>query len=126
MPNRPVEAERQAAEVERALAARGSRPAARAASGTSTTPIGTLIQKIQCQEAAWMTAPPTSGPSATAMPLIPDQTPSASPRWAGGKASASSVSVSGVAIAAPTPWHGAGGDQQADARRQCGGGRARR
>ena len=51
-----------------------------------------------------MTAPPTSGPSATAIPLIPDQTPSARPRRSGGKASASSVSVSGVTIAAPTPW----------------------
>jgi hypothetical protein len=68
-----------------------------------TAPIGTLIQKIQCQEAIWMTAPPTSGPSATAMPLIPDQTPSATPRRSGGKASASRVSVSGVTIAAPMP-----------------------
>ena len=38
------------------------------------------------------------------MPLIPDQTPSATPRRAGGNASASNVSVSGVAMAAPTPW----------------------
>ena len=50
-----------------------------------------------------MTAPPTSGPSATAMPLIPDQTPIAIPRRSGGKASASRVRVSGVAIAAPMP-----------------------
>ena len=66
-------------------------------------PIGTLIQKIQCHELSWITAPPTSGPSATAIPLIPDHTPSASPRCCGGNASASSVSVSGVAIAAPIP-----------------------
>jgi hypothetical protein len=70
----------------------------------STRPIGTLIQKIQCHEPAWVTAPPTSGPSATAIPLIPDQKPRASPRRSGGKASASRVSVSGVAIAAPRPW----------------------
>ena len=38
------------------------------------------------------------------MPLTPDQTPIATPRRSGGKASASSVSVSGVAIAAPRPW----------------------
>ena len=50
-----------------------------------------------------MTAPPTSGPSATAMPLIPDQTPIAIPRRSGGNASASRVSVSGVTIAAPMP-----------------------
>lgn len=51
-----------------------------------------------------MTAPPTSGPSATAIPLTPDQIPIASPRFAGGNASASRVRVSGVAIAAPIPW----------------------
>ena len=67
------------------------------------SPTGTLIQKIQCQVLSWITAPPTSGPSATAMPLIPDQTPSARPRFSGGKASASRVSVSGVTIAAPAP-----------------------
>jgi hypothetical protein len=76
----------------------------RAASGTSAAPIGTLIQKIQCHEAICTMAPPTSGPSATAIPLTPDHTPMASPRRSGGKASASRVSVSGVAIAAPTPW----------------------
>jgi hypothetical protein len=63
-----------------------------------------LIQKIQCHEAASMTAPPTSGPRATAIPLIPDQTPSAIPRRSGGNASASRVSVSGVTIAPPIPW----------------------
>ena len=62
-----------------------------------------MIQKIQCHELIWITPPPTSGPSATAMPLIPDQTPSAMPRRSGGKASASSVRVSGVTIAAPIP-----------------------
>ena len=76
-------------------------------------PIGTLIQKIQCQEASWITAPPTSGPRATAMPLMPDHTPSAMPRCSGGKASASSVSVSGVAMAAPAPWMARAADQQA-------------
>jgi hypothetical protein len=34
-----------------------------------------LIQKMKCQLASWMTAPPTSGPSATPSPLMPDQTP---------------------------------------------------
>ena len=37
------------------------------------------------------------------MPLMPDHTPMAKPRRSGGKASASRVSVSGVAIAAPAP-----------------------
>ena len=76
----------------------------RIATTDSATPTGTLIQKIQCQEAASITAPPTSGPSATAIPLIPDQTPRAMPRRWGGNASASKVRVSGVTIAPPTPW----------------------
>ena len=75
----------------------------RAANGITTRPTGTLIQKIQCQLSVVMTAPPTSGPSATAIPPIADQTPSARPRRSSGNASASRVSVSGVAIAAPEP-----------------------
>ena len=75
----------------------------RAANGTSIAPTGTLIQKIQCQSSAEITAPPTSGPSATAVPLIPDQTPSAMPRRSAENVSARRVSVSGVTIAAPTP-----------------------
>ena len=51
-----------------------------------------------------MTAPPTSGPSATPRPLTPDQTPSATPRRSAGNASLSSVSVSGATMAAPAPW----------------------
>ena len=66
--------------------------------------MGTLIQKIQCHEMPCTTAPPTSGPSATAAPEMPDHTPNASPRRSAGKAAASSVSVSGVTAAAPAPW----------------------
>ena len=73
------------------------------ATGTKTMPIGTFSQKIQCQEMPCTTAPPTSGPIATAVPEMPDHTPSAIPRRSAGKASASSVSVSGVTIAAPAP-----------------------
>ena len=67
-------------------------------------PIGTLIQKIQCQEMPSTTAPPTSGPIATARPEMPDQRPSTSPRRPAGKASESSVSVSGSTDAAAAPW----------------------
>jgi hypothetical protein len=49
------------------------------------------------------TAPPTSGPSATPRPEMPDQAPIASPRFSAGKAVESNVSVSGVTIAAPAP-----------------------
>ena len=34
-------------------------------------PIGTLIQKIQCQSMLCVTAPPTIGPIATASPARP-------------------------------------------------------
>ena len=81
--------------------------------------MGTLIQKIQCQEMPCTTAPPTSGPIATAAPEMPDQTPSAIPRRSAGKASASSVSVSGVTSAAPAPWTARASDEQ------VGGGRER-
>jgi hypothetical protein len=43
----------------------------RIASGRAAAPIGTLIQKIQCQSIPWVTAPPMIGPSATASPASP-------------------------------------------------------
>ena len=69
-----------------------------------TSPMGTLIQKIQCQEMPSTMAPPITGPAATARPLMPDQMPMARPRLPGGNASASSVSDSGSTGAAPRPW----------------------
>ena len=74
------------------------------ASGPTTRPTGTLIQKIQCQEMPLITAPPMTGPSATPRPLMPDQIPSATPRRPAGKASERSVRVSGMTTAAPAPW----------------------
>ena len=71
--------------------------------GSSTTPMGTLSQKIHCQERPSTTAPPTTGPMATARPEMPPQTPRASPRRAGGTAAERIVSVSGVTTAPPTP-----------------------
>ena len=71
--------------------------------GTSTSPIGTLSQKIQCQEMPLTIAPPTSGPRATARPLMAPQMPSATPRRAAGTAAESTVSVNGSTIAPPTP-----------------------
>ena len=73
------------------------------ASGATTRPIGTLIQKIHCQESPLTTAPPMTGPSATPRPLTPDQMPSATPRCPSGNASESSVSVSGNTSAPPAP-----------------------
>ena len=76
----------------------------RAASGASTSPTGTLSQKIHCHEMPSMTAPPTSGPRATPRPLTPDQMPSARPRCSGRTALLSSVRLSGAITPAPRPW----------------------
>ena len=43
----------------------------RAARATAIRPTGTLSQKIQCQSSPSVTAPPTSGPAATASPARP-------------------------------------------------------
>ena len=89
-------------------------------------PTGTLNQKIQCHEMPSTTAPPMTGPIATATPAMPDQMPSATPRRPGGKACASSVSVSGVTIGAADALDGAGGDQRVGAGGERGGGRGDR
>jgi len=70
----------------------------------ATTQTGTLIQKIHCQSSPSTTAPPTTGPIATASPLTPDQTPSARPRSRSGTACESRVSDRGITAAAPKPW----------------------
>ena len=73
------------------------------ASGSRIRPIGTLSQKIHCHEMPSTTAPPTSGPIATAKPAMPDQAPSAAPRRSAETAPLRIVSVSGVTIAPPSP-----------------------
>ena len=74
------------------------------ATGTRAIPIGTLSQKIQCQEIPCVIAPPTTGPAATESPETPVQMPRASPRRCAGNAWLSSVRVSGVTSAPPAPW----------------------
>ena len=74
------------------------------ASGIVTMPIGTFSQKIHCQLMPSTIAPPTTGPIATARPAMPPHAPRIAPRFSLGAASARIVSVSGVTIAAPTPW----------------------
>ena len=54
------------------------------ASGTTTSPSGTLSQKIHCHASPSATAPPTSGPLATARPVSAKNAPSAEPRRSGG------------------------------------------
>ena len=75
----------------------------RRASGSTAIPIGTFSQKIHCHAIPSTTAPPTSGPAATARPAIPDQAPRATPRLSAGNAPERIVSVSGVTIAPPMP-----------------------
>ena len=70
---------------------------------TAVTPIGTLIQKIQCQSRPCTTAPPTSGPPATASPPMPPKMPTIAPRRDTGNVEARIVRASGVTIADPSP-----------------------
>ena len=51
-----------------------------------------------------MTAPPSTGPAITAIPVIPPKIPSAVPRRSGGNAAERSDRLIGATIAAPTPW----------------------
>ena len=78
----------------RAATARAAR--ARGRSGRSAR----RSSATRCRET---TAPPTSGPIATASPLMPPHAPSASPRRSGGTAAERIVSVSGITIAPPRP-----------------------
>src|SRR4029079_19165492 len=73
-------------------------------SGTSRIPIGTFSQKTQCQDRPLTTAPPTTGPNATARPLMPPHAPKARPRRSGGTDEERIVSVSGSVSAPPRPW----------------------
>ncbi len=66
-------------------------------------PTGTFTQKIQCQFRPWVTAPPISGPLATARPATPPQIPITVPRRSAGNAEVSNVRPSGMMIPAPIP-----------------------
>ena len=86
-------------------------------------PSGTFTQKIQCQSRPSVTAPPTSGPDATPSPATPPQIPTTAPRRSAGNDEVSRVSPRGITIAAPSPWTARKRDQDAEARRECAGGR---
>lgn len=70
----------------------------------TTAPAGTLSQKIHGQEMPCTTAPPSSGPSGTASPVTAVNVPSTRGRSAGGNATLSSASATGITMAAPAPW----------------------
>ena len=63
----------------------------------------------------WVTAPPTSGPPATASPLTAKKIPSAAPRRSGGKAEPTSANASVVTAAAPGTLHRPRRDERPDA-----------
>ncbi len=66
-------------------------------------PIGTLTKKIQRQFSPLVIAPPRTGPTATAMPVMAPNTPKATPRSFGWNAWARSASAVANMIAPPTP-----------------------
>ena len=72
-------------------------------SGIMTSPIGTFSQKIHGQSRPWATAPPTTGPASTAIPVTLLKIPSAQARRCGGNAADSRASASGSISAAPAP-----------------------
>jgi hypothetical protein len=71
--------------------------------GIAASPIGTLIQNTHCQARPSTTAPPTSGPLATASPVMAEKIPIAAPRFSGGNAALSSARPSGMISAPPAP-----------------------
>ena len=71
----------------------------------ANTPIGRFTKKIHRHESQLVSAPPSTGPMATAMPVTAPNTPNATPRSRGGNASASSASDVANMIAPPMPWN---------------------
>ena len=67
-------------------------------------PTGTFNQKMYCHDHPLVTAPPTSGPMATAAPPMAPQIPRAALRRSGVTAALSRVRDSGMIMAPPAPW----------------------
>ena len=86
-------------------AAPGSRDSStrRSVITSAAIPIGTLTKKIQRQLRPLVMAPPSTGPTATAIPVTAPNAANATPRSRGGKAWASSASAVANMIAPPTP-----------------------
>jgi hypothetical protein len=71
---------------------------------TANTPIGTLTRKIARQFQSVVIRPPSTGPAATAMPVIAPQMPKAVPRSLPRKLWPSSASEVANTTAPPMPW----------------------
>ena len=76
----------------------------RCATTTVIAASGTLMRKIQRQDAYSISQPPTNGPIAVEMPASPDQVPIARPRSATTNAPWIIARLPGISSAAPTPW----------------------
>ena len=83
-----------------------SRDSCAANSVTATAPAATgrFRKKIARQDTYSVSAPPTTGPIASASADTPAQVPIALPRSSGGKVTVMIESVAGIMNAAPTPW----------------------
>ena len=68
------------------------------------TPIGRLTKKIQRQPSQVVSAPPTSGPIATAAPIVEPQIPKAVPRSLPWNSCERIASETANMIAPPMPW----------------------
>src|SRR5919204_3011336 len=77
---------------------------ANSVTATAPTATGTLMKKIARQDTYWVSAPPTTGPSASASAETPAHVPIARPRSAGGNSLEMIERVPGIMNAAPTPW----------------------
>ena len=71
---------------------------------TAPTATGRLRKKIALQDTYSASAPPTTGPMASASAETPAQVPIALPRSSGGKALVMIDRVAGIMKAAPAPW----------------------
>ena len=65
--------------------------------------MGTFSQNTHGQSRPWVTAPPTTGPASTAIPVTLLKMPRAQARRWGGNAADSSATASGSISAAPAP-----------------------
>src|SRR5689334_12313809 len=76
---------------------------ANSVTATAPTATGTLMKKIARQDTYWVSAPPTTGPSASASAETPAHVPIARPRSDGGKVLEMIERVPGIMKAAPMP-----------------------
>ena len=103
-PNAAAVISADARDVERRPALPKLSSSRRSTNGIAISPIGTLTQKIHDQSMPRTIAPPTIGPSATAIPVTALNSPIAVPRFSAGNAAVRIASASGRMNAAPAPW----------------------